>query len=102
MPGCNPRNFYVTGYPPTGHLTKTGIVPHWGIVAVDPDVIPLHSTVYIQGLGIFTAEDTGGAIIGPRVDVFVDTDAEAYALTGYRYVSFMPPSGVCPKQPPGG
>jgi 3D (Asp-Asp-Asp) domain-containing protein len=91
MPGGNAEQFRVTGYLWTGSRTKTGTVPHWGTVAVDPQVIPLGSTVYIQGLGVFKAEDTGGAIVGHSVDVFVATAAEAYQLTGYRLVSFVPP-----------
>ena len=58
---------------------------------MDSSVIPLGSTVYIQGLGVFHAEDTGGAVVGNRVDVFVNSAAEAYQLTGWRLVSFVPP-----------
>jgi 3D (Asp-Asp-Asp) domain-containing protein len=91
MPGGNARIFYITGYTATGSRTATGTVPHWGTVAVDSSVIPLGSTVYIQGLGVFHAEDTGGAVAGDHVDVFVNSAAEAYQLTGYRLVSFVPP-----------
>jgi 3D (Asp-Asp-Asp) domain-containing protein len=91
MPGGNAGWFRITGYLATGSRTRTGTIPHWGTVAVDPSVIPLGSTVYIQGLGVFKAEDTGGAIIGRSVDVFVATAAQAYQLTGYRLVSFVPP-----------
>lgn len=38
-------------------------------VAVDPKVIPLGSTVYING-SAYVAEDIGGAIQGNRIDVF--------------------------------
>lgn len=38
-------------------------------VAVDPKVIPLGSTVYINGTP-YVAEDIGGAIKGNRIDVF--------------------------------
>lgn len=38
-------------------------------VAVDPDVIPLGSTIYINGTP-YVAEDIGGAIQGNRIDVF--------------------------------
>jgi 3D (Asp-Asp-Asp) domain-containing protein len=91
MPGGNARTFYITGYTATGSRTATGTWPHWGTVAVDRQTIPLGSTVYIQGLGIFHAEDTGGGVIGNHVDVFVNSAAEAYQLTGYRLVSFIPP-----------
>jgi 3D (Asp-Asp-Asp) domain-containing protein len=92
MPGGNASLFRITGYTWTGGRTATGTYPHWGTVAVDPNLIPLGSTVYIQGLGVFRAEDTGGAVIGPHVDVYVDSAAAAYQLTGYRLVSFIPPS----------
>jgi 3D (Asp-Asp-Asp) domain-containing protein len=92
MPGGNATLFWITGYTWTGSKTRTGTYPHWGTVAVDPRVIPLGSTVYIQGLGQFRAEDTGGAITGSRVDVFVASAAQAYQLTGYKLVSFIPPN----------
>jgi 3D (Asp-Asp-Asp) domain-containing protein len=92
MPGGNARTYFITGYTATGSRTATGTVPHWGTVAVDTQVIPLGSTVYIQGLGIFRAEDTGGAVAGDHVDVYVDSAAQAYQLTGYRLVSFIPPN----------
>jgi 3D (Asp-Asp-Asp) domain-containing protein len=92
MPGGNASLYWITGYTWTGDMTATGTYPHWGTVAVDPSVIPLGSIVYIQGLGVFHAEDTGGAVIGQHVDVYVDSVAEAYQLTGYRLVSFIPPS----------
>jgi 3D (Asp-Asp-Asp) domain-containing protein len=91
MPGGNARMFRITGYTATGNKTATGTWPHWGTVAVDKRIIPLGSTVYIQGLGIFHAEDTGGAVLGDHIDVFVNSAAEAYQLTGYRLVSFSLP-----------
>lgn len=39
-------------------------------IAVDPRVIPLGSHLYVEGVGIRTAEDTGGAIVGHRIDVW--------------------------------
>ncbi len=65
----------------------TGIWPYPGIVAVDPRVIALHSTIRIEGLaGTYTAEDTGGAVVGAHVDVFVTSDTEAYRITRERRV----------------
>jgi len=90
MPG-NAQYFTITGYTATGSRTATGTIPRWGTVAVDPHVIPLGSTVYIHGLGIFRAEDTGGAVIGHHVDVFESTVADAYAITGVRLVGWIPP-----------
>lgn len=53
------------------NVTRLGIWPYEGIVAVDPRVIPLGSTVWLEGLGIFLAADTGSAVYGNRIDVFV-------------------------------
>ena len=52
-------------------------------IAVDPDVIPLGSTVIIDGKG-YIAEDTGGAIKGNIIDMFVGTEAESEVI-GVRY-----------------
>ena len=65
-------------------LTATGVAVEPGIVAVDPKVIPLGSTVAIDGEE-YLAADTGGLIKGQRVDIAVPTHAEALAL-GVREV----------------
>ena len=65
-----------TAYLPTdgsaAGLTATGIPASYGIVAVDPDVIPLGSRVYIPGYGEALAADTGGAIYGYRIDLCME------------------------------
>lgn len=49
---------------------------YWRSIAVDPRVIPLGSRVYIPAYrhdgygGWFVAQDTGGAIVGRRIDVY--------------------------------
>ncbi|GAB2484191.1 resuscitation-promoting factor [Alkalibacterium psychrotolerans] len=48
------------------------------VIAVDPDVIPLGSTVYVPGYGEYVAGDTGGAIIGNRVDLHMESVADAF------------------------
>ena len=57
-------------------LTATGIPVAPGIVAVDPEVIPLGSTVIINGTS-YLAADTGAAIKGSKVDIAVATHEEA-------------------------
>jgi 3D (Asp-Asp-Asp) domain-containing protein len=64
-----------TAYP-TGY-TATGILARQGIVAVDPRVIPLGSTVFVPGYGIAIAADTGGAIVGNRIDLCMDSYGDA-------------------------
>lgn len=57
--------------------TATGIPTGRGVVAVDPTVIPLGTRMTIPGYGEAVAADTGGAIKGLRIDVWVPTLAEA-------------------------
>ena len=65
-----------TAYSYTGELTATGVKPRVGLIAVDPKVIPLGSRVYVEGYGYAIAADTGGAIIGNRVDIFLNSERE--------------------------
>ncbi len=58
-------------------LTSIGLVPREGIVAVDPRVIPYYTKMYVPGYGLAMAGDTGGAIVGNRVDLFMDDWNEA-------------------------
>ncbi|WP_141534962.1 3D domain-containing protein [Bacillus cereus] len=45
--------------------------PNLKVIAVDPSVIPLGSNVYVEGYGAAAARDTGGAIKGNKIDVFI-------------------------------
>ncbi|MFP7737613.1 LysM peptidoglycan-binding domain-containing protein [Priestia aryabhattai] len=61
--------------------TATGVDlkanPNQKVIAVDPSVIPLGSKVYVEGYGEAVAADTGGAIKGSRIDVFVPSESDA-------------------------
>ena len=65
-----------TAYLPTDGggdgITATGIRARHGVVAVDPNVIPLGTRVYIPGYGEAIAADTGGDIVGNRIDVVLE------------------------------
>lgn len=66
-----------TAYLPTdgdGYgITATGIPATYGVAAVDPYVIPLGTRLYIPGYGEAIAADTGGAIIGYRIDLCMES-----------------------------
>lgn len=49
-------------------------------VAVDPNVIPLGSKLYIPGYGYAIASDTGGLIKGNIIDLFMNSTAECFAF----------------------
>ena len=57
-----------------------------GVIAVDPEVIPLGSRCFIDGLGVCSAEDTGGAIKGNRIDVYFDADHETLMQFGRQHL----------------
>ncbi len=64
--------FEATAYTWTGNRTATGTWPSRGTVAVDPRVIPLGTELHIEGYGPAVAADTGGAIQGQKVDLYMD------------------------------
>lgn len=61
--------------------TSTGIDlrtnPNQKVIAVDPNIIPLGSRVYVEGYGTAIAGDTGGAIKGNKIDVFIPNLSDA-------------------------
>lgn len=66
--------------------TASGAIAQAGkTIAVDPEVIPLGSTVYIDGKA-YVAEDVGGAIKGNRIDIYSSSHDEALNL-GVKYSS---------------
>jgi 3D (Asp-Asp-Asp) domain-containing protein len=58
-------------------ITKLGMHAGHGVVAVDPNVIPLGSRLYVPGYGAAVAGDTGGAIHGNRIDLGFNDLGEA-------------------------
>jgi 3D (Asp-Asp-Asp) domain-containing protein len=72
--------------------TASGPWPEPGMVAVDPRVIPLGSTVWVQGLGTFLATDTGSLVRGAHLDVFNTSyqDAVAWGIQERTVLVFAP------------
>jgi 3D (Asp-Asp-Asp) domain-containing protein/predicted nucleic acid-binding Zn-ribbon protein len=67
-----------TGYSLSGH-TATGLPVGFGVVAVDPAVIPLGTRLTIPGYGEAVAADTGTAVQGTTIDLWFPTLADAMA-----------------------
>ena len=84
----NGKEIYVTSTAYTASCngcsgtTATGVNLHANpgakVIAVDPNVIPLGSKVYVEGYGYAVASDTGGAIKGSKIDVFFPSKTDAY------------------------
>jgi 3D (Asp-Asp-Asp) domain-containing protein len=66
----------------TGY-TKTGKLLEKGMVAVDPNVIPLGTSLYIPGYGYATAEDIGGYVNGNKIDLGFDKKENWYGKVSY-------------------
>jgi 3D (Asp-Asp-Asp) domain-containing protein len=63
--------------------TRLGLPAGFGIVAIDPNWIPLGSDVYVPGYGVALAGDTGGKIKGKRIDLGY---SDAGLVLWYRWV----------------
>jgi len=66
-----------TGYVLPG-VTATGLPVGWGVVAVDPSVIPLGTRMTVPGYGEAVAADVGGSVRGATIDLWFPSLAEAH------------------------
>ena len=57
-------------------LNKLNYTPK--IIAADPKVLPLGTKIEIEGMGVYTVDDTGGKIKQNRIDILHSTKDEAY------------------------
>lgn len=98
--------FEATGYAPYDNksgicndgdpnTTSTGTKPRYGVIAVNPKVIPYGTRLYIEGYGWGVAEDTGGAVRrrDDLIDLFFQTHDEA-CKWGRRKVKVVVSRGV--------
>ena len=60
-------------------ITASGMPTFVGMVAVDPKVVPLGTKLYVEGYGVAHAGDTGGAVKGNIIDLFMSTHQQARA-----------------------
>lgn len=60
--------------------TSTGLRAQYGLVAVDPRVIPMGTKLFIEGYGFALAADKGSAIKGNKIDLCYNTRAECFAF----------------------
>lgn len=68
----------VTAYSIHGR-TASGAPTEWGVVAVDPTIIPLGTRLQIEGFEeVFVAADTGGGVKGNWVDIYFPDYGDAY------------------------
>lgn len=61
--------------------TATGVNlkanPNAKVIAVDPSIIPLGTKVWVEGYGYAVAADTGGAIKGNKIDLYMSSENQA-------------------------
>ena len=98
------RRFTVTKYLPhspaygkfndglTATLMKAD--PKARIVAVDPKLIPYGSSVWVEGMGWFQAQDCGAAIKGFRLDVLTGTESDAMAFGKRELFAIVVPTDM--------
>jgi len=69
-----PLEFEATAYSITG-TTASGMQTRPGIVAADPAILPLGSRIRVSGAGtysgVYTVADTGPAVRGREIDIFI-------------------------------
>jgi 3D (Asp-Asp-Asp) domain-containing protein/LysM repeat protein len=78
-----------------GGQTRLGTQVREGVIAVDPNVIPLGTKVWVTGYNspllpaggfVAVAEDTGGAIKGNRVDIYIDANQQQLIQFGKQNI----------------
>ncbi len=81
---------------PNPFVTFSGLRVRYGIVATDPEVIPLGTWLYVSGYGYALAADIGGLIKGNRIDCFFWTSHVGSGWRGghiYVYILEGKPEG---------
>ncbi len=86
-PRLETETFLATAYS-IGSITKSGEKVREGIVAADPDVIPLGSLIRVSQAGEYNGKyrvlDTGEKIRGKRIDIYIEDFTEAVEFGARR------------------
>lgn len=97
-------NMRVTSYTPSSAgkkpgepgygITASGVQAGKGVAAVDPNVVPFRSNVYVPGYGVAFAGDTGGGVKGRFIDLgYSDDNYEHWHGTvDVYYLTPVPPA----------
>lgn len=64
-------------YPYGGQPAYNGQPLSYGVVAVDPSVIPMNTKLYVEGYGEAIAADQGNAIKGYHIDLYFPSHQQA-------------------------
>jgi uncharacterized protein YabE (DUF348 family)/3D (Asp-Asp-Asp) domain-containing protein len=72
-------------------ITASGVPVTKGIVAVDPNVIPLGTRLFIPGYGFAVAGDTGGGIVGDMIDLGYPDGVTPDGPTGWVDIFILAP-----------
>ncbi len=84
-----------TAYCMPGNHTATGKLAMVGYVAVDPEVIPYHTKMFICSpdgsliYGYAQAEDCGGGIKGNRIDLYFNTEEECQKFGRRQMIAYI-------------
>ncbi len=96
---------YTTSYSPSSAgvspsspyygIVRCGYKFRPGTIAVDPDLIPLKTNVYVPGYGLGVACDTGGGIIGKHIDLgYEDRSFRSWATYTDIYLLTPVPANI--------
>lgn len=73
-------------------ITASGVEAGYGVVAVDPRVVPFRSDVYVPGYGKAFVGDTGGGVKGRWIDLGYEDDWDTFEhWSGYVDVYYLTP-----------
>ena len=82
-----------TGAPPYQGLTASGAITQKGVCACSPD-LPFGTMLFVDGVGWLQCLDRGGLVIRGFVDVWVESEDEAWEFgRSTRSVIIVRPGG---------